>query len=170
MVPILAVVGTVIVIACFILTLVSYGTMNLSGEYNVLYYILLVGLGIAIMICFTRLYLAMNYGSIRPSENPNITFETCPNYWVSSSKKEMGVVEKRCTNSFKVDNDDNVLYIIPPSKENINSAGVITRLDVTTPGGLFVNDLNSMSNEDKCKEAGKYPWSEAYAKCTFDQM
>ena len=167
MVPILAVVGTVITIACFVLTLVSYGTMNVSGEYNVLYYILLFGLAIAIMICFTRLYLAMNSATSRPTENPSITFDTCPNYWVSSSKKVLDVVEKRCSNSFKVDNDENVMYIIPPSKENINSTGVITRLDVTTPGGLFINDLNNMSNEEKCKEAGNYSWSEAYAKCTF---
>jgi len=167
MVPILAIVGTVITIACFILTLVSYGTMNVSGEYNTMYYILLAGLAISIMLCLTRLYLAMNSGSVRPTENPSITFETCPNYWVSNTKKVFDVVEKRCTNSFKVDNNENVMYIIPPSKENVNAAGVVTRLDVTTPGGLFINDLNSMSNEEKCNQAGNYPWSEAYAKCTY---
>jgi len=159
MVPLIAIIGTVFIIAFFVITLIMHGTMNESGEWSMLLNILLVGLGLAIAVCLTKLYLLSNVKTASAPVASNIVLSSCPNYWVSADGVVSKVATRTCYNHFK-DKDGNMVYIIDPS--NVSVQGKPTQL-VSAP--MSLNTYNSMTNTDKCKLAEKYAWSEAYAKC-----
>jgi hypothetical protein len=155
MIPTLAIVGTVLVLTAFILTLIAYATLK-DPELNVLFYTLLIGLGIGFAMCLIRISDLLNAELNKAVLNPSVvTFYTCPNYWVMSTDPKSG--NQMCTNNIS----GTRIFVEPVA----NGTAANNSFNLTS--------INTTDNKTKCDYANGdgtatnpgFAWSEAAAKC-----